>query len=598
MKLNHRYSCIILIIIPLILFINSLLLNYAMGPFWQYADPCYLYLFNAIHFLKGIAPTHIDHPGTPVQLLILFIIFIINLGSSVTVIVEKVLRNPEYYLHAVNYILITGIALSSYLLAKYVYNKTQDLLAALLTQLPGLTFLITKSFTSTLPVPPVVANVNPEPLLIIILNLFNLSWFSLFFAKDSKERLLATLMLGFICGLGLATKLTFFPILICALIILSWPLKLIFMGMSLISFCLWTLPIMHQYPILWAWAKGIVTHTGMVGDGSQGFIDFPKYLYTLVHIFLPEYGLFNIFAIASFIVSSIKIIEKKQNPVYKFLWVINIGILFQFAMVAKHYSSHYLLPGLGLFSCALPLFYLGFLSENKILKQFTLIFIIIFTIITSSQTFIYYPKLSTLTQEISNAREGIYNKYPGAAIIAPADSNPFFNQKFALLFADRFYSRLLYNKSYTHQESDELSVLYPDSYYLNFDGTSASHDNLGYGICDFKERVFADDLLEKYPDVIFINYKFDFYAHNGFDLSEHPLTAILVNDSKYADIYRITASTDKESTELLNAAMMLSEKGQYKEAFALALKSRELNYQPKDQADFILSIIYNHLRQP
>jgi len=295
--------------------------------------------------------------------------------------------------------------------------------------------------------------------------------------------------------------------------------------------------------------------------------------------------------------STFKIIRGHKDPAPKFLWAINFGILFQFVIVGKHYSSHYLLPGICLFSSAFLLFYIGRLAQHNVLRRLTAAFIIIFTLQALSQAIMYRSQLASLTKGISALQKEIYAQYPGCAVIASADTNPFFSQSFALLFADRFYSMLLFGKSYTHKESEKLSLLYPRSYYLNFDGTSTSPDNPGYGICDFKKRVYADDVLASNPYVLFINYKFDFYAHGGFDFSEHPYTARLIKASKYADIYLLTSSTDKEASELLSASSVLFERGQYKEAFALALRSRELNYQPRNQVEFILSIIYNHLHQ-
>ena len=100
----RRYSFIF--VIPTFILILSVLLKLAAGPFWQYSDPCYIYLFNALNMVKGVAPTHIDHPGTPLQLLILFIIWFVNIGHSTQEVLNKVLTNPDFYL-SLTYILLT-----------------------------------------------------------------------------------------------------------------------------------------------------------------------------------------------------------------------------------------------------------------------------------------------------------------------------------------------------------------------------------------------------------------------------------------------------------------------------------------------------------
>ena len=50
------------------------------APYYWYnlvsADPAYVYLFNGLSILFGVAPGHVDHPGTPLQLFVAFIILV------------------------------------------------------------------------------------------------------------------------------------------------------------------------------------------------------------------------------------------------------------------------------------------------------------------------------------------------------------------------------------------------------------------------------------------------------------------------------------------------------------------------------------------
>jgi hypothetical protein len=70
---------ILLSVIPGLGFLLSLLFKSIGIPFWQYADPCYIYLINALHFLQGLPQTEIEHPGSTLQLLISGVIAVTHL---------------------------------------------------------------------------------------------------------------------------------------------------------------------------------------------------------------------------------------------------------------------------------------------------------------------------------------------------------------------------------------------------------------------------------------------------------------------------------------------------------------------------------------
>ena len=141
--------------------------------------------------------------------------------------------------------------ITSFLLAGYVYMKTQDKIAALLTQLPWLSYFSLKAFETSLPaIIPVISNVDAEHLLIVFSNLFNLSFMVPLFSKSSRQELIAVLMLCLVCGLGLATKFTFTAPVVVALIIIPWRLKILFIIGFILSFMLGTFPVICKYPLM------------------------------------------------------------------------------------------------------------------------------------------------------------------------------------------------------------------------------------------------------------------------------------------------------------------------------------------------------------
>ena len=83
-------------IIPAIVLVYSFLLKAAAGPYWlsMNFDPSYQYLLNGLYMVKGIPPGHIDHPGTPLQLLFWMMIRLLNIGHSIPDVVHRVLITP------------------------------------------------------------------------------------------------------------------------------------------------------------------------------------------------------------------------------------------------------------------------------------------------------------------------------------------------------------------------------------------------------------------------------------------------------------------------------------------------------------------------
>ena len=85
--------------------------------------------------------------------------------------------------------------------------------------------------------------------------------------------------LALVSGFGMATKLTFLPLLIIPLFVLQkLRNKIGFLFLTGISFILWTWPIIPQYKTLCEWYYRILTHTGYYGLGNVGIINLEVYL--------------------------------------------------------------------------------------------------------------------------------------------------------------------------------------------------------------------------------------------------------------------------------------------------------------------------------
>ncbi len=153
------------------------------------------------------------------------------------------------------------------------------------------------------------------------------------------------------------------------------------------------------------------------------------------------------------------------------------------------------------------------------------------------------------------------------------------------LYLNKDYALFLGNNTSNRVESEDIARVYPQSLYFNAEGFDS--DIYGYGIWNSKQRIFADDILASSACVIFLS---------GFDFDQTPYKLRLLERSKYANAYLLVGSTEKEASVLFSLAKENLEKGNYPQAFALALKSRQLNFQPRGEVDYFLALIYSHLK--
>ena len=104
-------------------------------------DPAYAYLFNGLNILKFTTPGHVDHPGTPLQVLSGLIILakwstmhlfgFTNLGLT-----QSVLNSPEDYIAPVCFVLLLLNSLAVWFLGFRLFAATKSLALALFLKRP------------------------------------------------------------------------------------------------------------------------------------------------------------------------------------------------------------------------------------------------------------------------------------------------------------------------------------------------------------------------------------------------------------------------------------------------------------------------------
>jgi hypothetical protein len=465
----------ILLILPAVLVFTAAILHYAYGPYWMgyNSDPEYLYLISSLSLVESKHTSTIGNPGTTLQILgaaTMKISHALNLSGKDN-LESAVLKNPEFYLTVINIVLIIFNTMLLFIIGLVSFNLTKNIWPSLLLQFSPFfsTFMLTHGLT----------RISPEPILLFSGLLFVLILVKMVLSKNFSESAhWYMIALALVSGFGIATKLTFVPLLIIPLFVLpTFRNKILFLFFSVISFVLCGWPIISQYEILFNWYYSIITHTGFYGLGNRGILDTGTYLQNIVNLFLgnPLFFLIWLFS-AGFILMfgwfslvSKKLTKKEtwQDRYFMTLAAVTVAQLCSILIIAKHPAERYLLPvmtlsGFMLFLIFLYLQRLNYFSRHNINKF--IFFIIIFFIFSSVSRVVDIKNVFMNELQIKQESLAIYdtleNKYknylkisyslPGSRSSSPLD---------ALAFGNFFIANGLYSES--------LQKIYGEAYFYN-----------------------------------------------------------------------------------------------------------------------------------
>ncbi len=381
---NPEKRILVLFVLPIVFVILALTLRDWHGPYWlgNNSDPEYAYLMNFLNIIQGKVPGHTDHPGTPLQILGGVIIQITYLMQSLlnhvnTNLVNSVLENPEFYLKTVSNVLIFLNALSILIVGGTAFFLSHNLTKSLLLQ--STIFLWTPLIQSI--------RVSPEPLLFSLTQLL-VSLLLFYLYSDCWQINFTGVLLGLIIGLGIATKITFFPLALVILLLPDVKQKAIAIIATLVTFFIATFPIISQYKRLVVWIGVITIHTGRYGQGEKRVVNWSAFPNTFTELFLKDpFFFYLVLFLTTFfvllIITKIYQITRKQkyeltnqilfywidHKFYKLSSCVLLIILIQIFVTIKHPAIHYLMPAMGLSGL---LFFLQIKLGEDYFSQFTL----------------------------------------------------------------------------------------------------------------------------------------------------------------------------------------------------------------------------------
>jgi len=464
----------VLLILPAVLIFTAAILHYAQGPYWisYNSDPEYLYLLNSLALTESKQAGTTGNPGTTLQILGAATLKISHaLDFSEKDSLEfAVLKNPEFYLTVINIVLVTFNTLLLFILGLVTFNLTKNIWLSLLLQFSP--FISNAILTDGLP------RISPEPLLLFTGLLFVLILLKMAYDNNlSKSSHWYMIILALVCGFGVATKLTFIPLLIIPLFVLpKLRNKIGFLFLTGLGFVLWTWPIISQYKILFNWYYKIFTHTGYYGLGAPGIIDSGIYLQNIMNLFLrnPLFFLILFFSAGFIMIFGLSFSGKEKatrtNPwqdiYFRILAAITIAQLFAVLIVAKHFTDRYLLPvmslsGFMLFLIFVYLQQLNYFSRvniKKIVIFIGIIFIIgsAWRIVDIKNVFIQNLQIREEALAINQILQNDYKDY------LKITSLPYSSPLGALIFGNFFIN----NDNGLYSES--LQKIYGDIYFYNF----------------------------------------------------------------------------------------------------------------------------------
>ena len=343
-SLNNKslLNTLINALIPLILILTGISFFHALGSYYLRAiDPEYAYLFNGLtlaqfHFKLG----HIDHPGTPLQAIIAFIVWIVQLFNNHQSMVENVISNPEQYLKITFYVVLFINSIALYYLGRTA-TKIQGTFSGLMLQLMPFTSIIFVAYIER------VRPVNLQFGILVFLIILCLLYIERDLVHWRSEKF--NYLFSILVALSLSLKISSFPIILIPFILLTGKKnKLHFVLYTFLLFFVFSFPILVRHHKFFEWISNLFIHNGHYGRGESTIIDIGsiipnfKILYKY-NRFLYLTQLFSFIYILGALLLR-KYLNANSGRYIQLLTGLLISLILQTFLVVKHFALHYLIP--------------------------------------------------------------------------------------------------------------------------------------------------------------------------------------------------------------------------------------------------------------
>jgi len=479
---------LVLLILPISFFIGLQKYKDALGEYYlsRNYDPSYPYLINSLNLsqFKGYGVGLIAHPGTPVQEIGAVVLLIVHSLQPVkTDLVRDVFNNPEFYLNKIfqTFLLLNSVAI--FLLGLTVYISMKSITVSILLQLSPFSFYSEDIFFQ-------LTNVSVEPILVFTILLLITAIVIYINRKGvGKNSLFFCIVFGVLCGLGMATKISFLPVLVIPfLLIRQIKLKALFILISILAFFVFVYPAFSAENAegFFDWVKNLLTRSGRYGTGSEDFVETSVYLDNVKTIFSKNL-IFSVSYITLLSTLILQFFKKYQalirsNKYFNLLIGILIAMTLQILMVAKHFSLYYMIPTymfslLGLFvvnSIFLSLYPDFFKDKRRKIFYYAAISIvmIVFSVVQLRHIYKERKYIANGRNEGRSIIESLDENYSNSIMVSTYQCS---SREFALHLGSFF------GGTQSRRYMDILKEMYPNHFYYS------RWDNIFYNDWDIEE---------------------------------------------------------------------------------------------------------------
>ncbi|MFC1975338.1 hypothetical protein ACFLXQ_02945 [Chloroflexota bacterium] len=531
-----KFSCVPILLFLLSIFLSALKEPYHLG---QSLDPEYIYLFNSLNLLHLVAPDYTDHPGTTLQMLGALIILlkygITTLFRNTLSLQYEVLMHHTSYLRAINLALNGLIAVFSFLAGLKIYQLKKSWLLVIIFQLSPYMF---KALLET------TTRMWPETLLVLTILWLSIILIPPFANKESHIfTLKRSLLIGAILGFGIATKITFLPLILLVLLPNDLKKKAYALASCIISFLVFTFPIWPQYGRVAGWLTSIAIHDGRYGQGTVGIPDLDVLRSSFRALILGEPAFFAFIGLILILLVLFffnrKIITKlmpQKNYLKVIVLFVSILIL-QTVITVKHPSIHYLVPSMSLVGIIiftlfniLELIFRSKAREQNImfkLRTFLIIFVTFYILLTGLDLAIWIQRYRTDVIRIQNL---INVSYRNCTVINYYHSS---SPQYALSFGNDHSNRRF---------GEVLSELYPNSIFYNI------WSRQFYGYVNHMELNELKDRLDNGECLLMRGTPFAY--HIAHDVSPPPVILERLDGDSLEALYRVQAIINENVTDI------------------------------------------------
>lgn len=359
--MNRFLIFILLLILPAFLFYNVVKVREYRGAFYSNSnyDPSYSYLISSLNLSRLKTTHYVDHPGIPPQIIGAAVVFLYFSFSGIESDISKdVLLHPEEYLNTIDNILAFICSISLFALGLMIYRSEKNVTTALLFQMaPFISFNI--QYVLTL--------FTSDNFIVSVVLLF-IGYSFLYMRKaDDKtgKKFRKEILYGILCGAGIATKITFIPLLFIPYFIIPGVRKKMFFTLAAfttIFVCF--LPGILRLNYYFGFMKNLFIKSGQYGTGDSDFLNIALFISNLKEIISTQELLIisylTILAVSISILINRFIINRKTFRLdieTKMLIAILFAMTLQIIISSKHYMARYLTPSLLL---SIPGVYISF----------------------------------------------------------------------------------------------------------------------------------------------------------------------------------------------------------------------------------------------